>query len=608
MPAPSRRRARRLAFGVAVGLSLGLALVSCASVSREPIPVRLLAINDFHGFLEPTGLALTLPDPADGRTPVRVNTGGAAFLSTRLQQLRSGQAHTLTLSTGDLIGASPLVSSLFRDEPTIEVMNAMKVELNVVGNHEFDKGLAELRRLVEGGCATDTGDPNLASCAVPGRTYGGARFASGTGRGFLAANVVDESGRTVFPPYAIRRFAGVPVGFIGVVTQTTPTIVVPSGVAGLRFLDEAETLNRYAAELVSQGVQAIVALVHEGGVTDGNWNDSACGNPRGPIFDINRRLAPSIDVVFSGHTHQGYNCRLDGRVVIQGTAFGRAISVVDLVLDPAGRDVDRDRTTARNVAVVNATNPPDVAARFPPVAADPAIQAIVDQYAALAAPRANRVIGRLAGAVTRTPEPASAGDSPAGRLIADAQLAATRAPDRGAAVVAFMNPGGIRADFPCPAAPCDLTFGQAFTVQPFGNSLVVMTLTGAQIKELLEQQATGVNAARPRILQPSDGFTYTWTAAARDGERAGNLRLNGRAIEAAARYRVVVNSFLADGGDGFTVLRQGTQRLGGAQDLDALIAYLRSQPGPVAPVVTPRVTPGLTSGVTSGVTPSATPG
>lgn len=563
-----------------------------APVNAAPVSLRLLAFNDFHGNLEPTGLTLSLPDPTAPTTNVRVNAGGASFLAAKLAELRAGQAHTMTLSVGDLIGASPLVSSFFRDEPTIEVMNAMRVDLNVVGNHEFDKGLTELQRIVNGGCSTDTSDPNLTSCALPGSRYVGSNFASGEGRGFLAANVVDTAGRPVFPATAIRTFGGVRVGFIGVVTRTTPSIVTPSGIAGLRFLDEAETLNRYTDELVAQGVRAIVALVHEGGHTDSTWNDHTCANPRGEIFTIVGKLRPEVDVVFSGHTHQGYNCLVNGKVVMQAFAFGRGISQVDVVLDPATGDIDRSKTVARNVPVTNNTNTPAIAASFGAVQPDAAVERIVASYAALAAPKANRVIGRIASAFSRTPEPTSGGDHPAGRLIADAQLSATQPASLGGAQIAFMNPGGVRADFPCAAGPCDVTFGQAFTVQPFGNSLVVMTLTGEQIKALLEQQATGVNATRPRILQPSAGFTYTWTPSASDGNRASNLRLNGVLIDPAANYRVTVNSFLAAGGDGFTVLTQGTNRLGGAQDIDALIAFLRASTVPIAPVTVPRITRG----------------
>ncbi len=593
-----RKRTRRVSASLSAALMAGALVAACGGDDSPPpgptapVSLRLLAFNDFHGNLEPTGLTLTLPDPNNSAASVRINTGGAAFLAAKLSELRAGQANTLTISTGDLIGAAPLVNSFFREEPAIEVANALKVDLNVVGNHEFDKGLAELQRLVNGGCSTDRSDPNLSSCAVAGTTYAGSRFADGTGRGFLAANVVDAAGTPVFPPYAIRTVGGIRVGFIGVVTRTTPTIVIPSGVAGLRFLDEADTLNRYTDELVSQGVRAIVALVHEGGQTDSTWNDRTCANARGEIFTIAGKLRSEVDVIFSGHTHQGYNCLVNGKVVMQAFAFGRGISQVDLVLDNVTLDVDRSKTRALNVPVTNNTNTAAVTASFPAVAPDATVAGIVSTYATLAAPKANRVIGRIASAIVRTPEPTSVGDHPAGRLIADSQLAATRPSDRGGAVIAFMNPGGVRADFVCSAGPCDLTFGQAFTVQPFGNSLVVMTLTGAQIKTLLEQQASGINAGSPRILQPSVGFTYTWTAAAADNARVSNMRLNGTSIDPAATYRVTVNSFLADGGDGFTVLTQGNNRLGGSQDIDALIAFLTASTTPVAPITVPRITRG----------------
>lgn len=552
---------------------------------QTPVAVRLLAVNDFHGNLETTGLSSTLPDPANAGATVRVNTGGAAYVATQLKALREGQANVVTLSTGDLIGASPLASSLFRDEPTIEVMNAIGIDLNVVGNHEFDKGLAELQRLEAGGCSTDTSNPNVESCARGGN-YAGADF------GFLAANVVDADGTPIFPATAVRTVGGRKIGFIGVVTTTTPTIVSPSGVQGLRFLDEAETLDKYAAELNAEGVKAIVAMVHEGGSTSSGFDDPTCANATGRIFEIADAIDDAIDVVFSAHTHQGYNCVRQGKVVIQGLAFGRAISQVDVVIDPATDDIDRRLTVAHNVPVVNDTNSAEVAAKFPPLAADADVKAIVDAYVALAQPKAARVIGQITEAITRTPEATSGGDHPAGRLIADSQLAATQAAASGDAQIAFMNPGGVRADFVCAAGPCDLSFGAAFTVQPFGNSLVVMTLTGAQLKTLLEQQGSGANAASPRILQPSAGFGYTWTASAAESSRASDLRLNGTPIDAAASYRITVNSFLAEGGDGFTVLRDGSDRLGGAQDIDALIDYLQAAGEAVAPVTTPRVVKG----------------
>jgi 5'-nucleotidase len=586
-----------IARRAALAASLAAVLAACstpssapsAPVAKTPVAVRLLAFNDFHGNLEKTSLSLNLPDPADPTKTVRVATGGAAFLAGKLAELKTGNPNTVILSSGDMIGGSPLVSAFFRDEPTIEIMNAMGVDFNAVGNHEFDKGVGELARIVKGGCNTDTRDPNLASCArANAGPYAGAKFA------FLAANVVDAAGKPIYPPYIVREFQGAKIGFIGAVTRTTPTIVVPEGVRGVRFLDEAATINRYADELKAQGVNAIVASIHEGGVVESaSWNDPACPNPRGEIFEIVGKLSNDVDAVFSAHTHQGYNCLVKGIPVIQAFSAGRGISQVDVVIDPVTRDIDRSKTKALNIPVVNDGNPPEIAAKFPAATPNAAVAKIVADYAALAAPKANREIGRITATINR--EPAPGGDFPAGRLIADAQLAATAAPDKGGAQIAFMNAGGIRSDFNCTpaagAASCPVSFGAAFTVQPFGNSLVVMTLTGAQLKDLLEQQATGANAQRARMLQHSKGFTYTWTPTAAPGARVSNMRLNGTPIDPAKPYRITVNSFMADGGDGYNLLKTGKDRVGGAQDIDALIAYFAAN-NPVAPDLVGRIVVG----------------
>ncbi|MGL4575253.1 MAG: bifunctional metallophosphatase/5'-nucleotidase [Burkholderiaceae bacterium] len=545
-------------------------------------PVRLLAFNDFHGHLEKGSLSLMLPDPADATKMVSVRTGGGAFLAGKIDELRAAKpANTLVVSSGDLIGGSPLISAFFRDEPTIELMNAMKIDINVVGNHEFDKGITELRRMVAGGCNTDTSDPNLSSCSSKAKTYTGAKF------DFLAANVEDASGKPVYPPYVIKTVGAQKIAFVGVVTRTTPTIVLPAGVAGLKFKDEAETINKYVPEIVAKGVRAIVAVVHEGGVTDSTWNDTACANARGEIFNITDKLNKEVDIVLSGHTHQGYNCVRNGMRLVQSFAFGRGIAQLDFEIGADG-NIDQSKLTAVNLPVVNDANTdPAIAAKFPAAPSNAAAKAIVDEYAALAAPRANRDIGQISGTVDRTAAPG--GDHPAGRLIADAQLAATKAADKGGAQISFMNAGGIRADFVCATPPCNVTFGQAFTVQPFGNSLVVMTLTGQQIKDLLEQQWSGANAARARILQPSAGFTYSWDNAAAAGAKVSNMMLNGTPISLSANYRVAVNSFIAEGGDGYTTLIAGASRLGGAQDIDALIAYFAAN-RPYAPATAARIT------------------
>jgi 5'-nucleotidase len=555
-------------------------LVACGGnndnpVAATPAPpaakaenLRLLAFNDFHGHLEKGDNALFLPNPQSTTATFRVAAGGAEFLSGKLAELRAGNTNTLVISSGDAIGGSPLASAFFRDEPTIELMNLMKVDVNVVGNHEFDKGLQELQRIINGGCSTDTTDPNLSSCASSTKSYTGAKF------NFLAANVETADGKPVLTPYVIKTVGTQKIAFIGVVTRTTPTIVTPAGIAGLSFKDEATTVNKYVAELKALGIKAIVAVVHEGGQTDSTWNDAACANARGEIFTIADKLDKEVDIVLSGHTHQGYNCVRNGMRVMQSFSFGRGIAQLDMQINADG-NIDPASIKTVNVPVVNNLNTlTAVISAYPIAPSDPAAKKLADEYVTLAAPKASRDVGQVSATVDRTASPG--GDHAAGRLIADAQLAATASATKGSATIAFMNPGGVRADFTCAAGPCVVSFGQAFTVQPFANSLVAMSLTGQQIKDVLEQQWTGANAARPRILQPSSSLTYTWDNNIASGNRVSNIRVNGTPIDLASTYRVTVNSFLADGGDGFTTLLAGANRLGGAQDIDALIDYFVS--------------------------------
>jgi len=568
----------------AAGLvTLACALAACAPVApdartqpgvgREPVALRILAFNDFHGHLRPGEAGtVAVPDPAVAGGVRRVEAGGAAALAALVGQRRAGQEHVLLLSTGDLIGASPLTSALFHDEPTIEAMNRIGVDANVVGNHEFDRGRAELMRLIAGGCAPPSADGVRASCAAPEGRYAGARFP------FLAANVRDADGRLILPASIVRKAGPVRVAVVGAVTRTTPTIVAQAGIAGLRFDDEAESINREVRSLRAQGIEAIVALIHEGGRAAAETGPAGeCLRASGPIFEIVDRLDPAIDLVLSGHTHQSYLCRRKGIPVVQSGAYGRALAEIDLRIDATTGDVLSGAVVMRNLPVLH-----------DPARADPAVAALVERYASLARPRAEREVGRLREAVGV--QPSAGGDSPAGRLIADAQLAATRGKAVGAAQIAFMNPGGIRAALAMRTPEGAVSYGDAFAMQPFGNSLVTMTLTGAQIATLLEQQWTGVNRDRPRILQPSAGFGYVWDANAPAGARVvpGTMRLDGRPIEPQAVYRVTVNSFLADGGDGFTVFTEGEGRVGGPQDLDALTAWLRAR-SPLTPDAVPRI-------------------
>ena len=533
----------RLAF-----LALAAALVAgCATPPpAAPVKVMVLAINDFHGNLKPPLGGIRIHDPS-GKL-VSVEAGGAEHLDTAVAQLVAKNPNHIFVAAGDLIGASPLLSAVFHDEPTVESLGLMGLEASAVGNHEFDKGAAELLRMQRGGCNTSDG------CKGP-HPFQGAQYQ------YLAASTVDaKTGQTLFPAYYIKRFQGIPVAFIGLTLKGTPAIVVPAGVAGLRFDDEAETVNRLVPELQRQGVQAIVVLIHEGGVPTGDYNE--CPGISGPIVGIVKRLDKAVDVVISGHTHRAYNCRIDGRLVTSGDKYGTLVTEIDLVLDPATRDVLS--ATADNHIVRTS------------LAKAPRQTELIAQYERLSLALTQRVVGRIGANLPR--EGNAAGESPLGQVIADAQLAATRSPEAGGARIAFMNPGGIRAPLSLPADGL-LRYEHLFSVQPFYNNLVTMTLSGAQILQLLEQQWSGQGAAG-RILHVSQGFGYAWDAARPAGQRVvpGSVKLAGRPLEPAAGYRVTVNAFMAGGGDGFLVLKDGRERRTGMMDVDALELYVKAHP------------------------------
>jgi len=532
--------------------------------------VRVLGINDLHGNLEPpSGSSGTTPTgpPATGTTgPIQTTpTGGAAFMATHVKRLSAGRDAVL-VGAGDLIGASPLLSGLFHDEPSIEALNAMGMQYAGAGNHEFDEGVNELLRMQFGGCHPTDG-------CQDGDPFAGAFFR------YLAANVrYQNTSRTILPPYLIKRAGGVPVAYIGLTLKDTPKIVTPEGVRGLEFDDEPATINRLVKQLSDeQGVEAFVIIVHEGGQQNspypGGFPDvNRCDNPTGDIFNIVPKLSPKVDVVLSAHTHQAYVCQQGNTLVTSSSAFGRLVTSVDLTLDTATKDVVAK--TARNELVTRDVTP------------DPPTQQIIDKYKAIAAPIQNRVVGRITAPITRASNPA--GESPLGDVIADAQLAATAAANLGGAKVAFMNPGGIRADL-TPAG--DVTYGQLYTTQPFANTLVVKTLTGAQLDALLEQQFNNPSPGANRFLQPSKGFTYTFDLRRPAGDRvdASTIKIDGATVSPATGYRVTMNSFLATGGDGFTVFNQGMDQIGGAVDIDALEAYIKAN-SPVAPGPQDRIT------------------
>jgi 5'-nucleotidase len=546
----------------AVMLTAALGLASRAraqtAAPTAPVDVRILAINDFHGYLRPPAGGIRITDPDDKTKKIMVPAGGAEHMATLVRQLREGRKNTIFVAAGDLIGASPFLSAMFHDEPTIESLSMMGLEVASVGNHEFDEGKDELLRMQNGGChPTD-------KCQGP-HPFPGAKFH------YLAASTIaTDTGKTIFPPYEIREFEGIPVAFIGLTLKGTPGIISPVSAAGLEFKDEAETVNALVPELKARGVEAIVVLIHEGGYPTGDYNE--CPGISGAIVDIVKKFDRAVDVVVSGHTHQAYVCEIDGRLVTSGDKYGTIVTAIDLKLDPATRDIISAK--ADNVIVRTGT-----------YASDPPQTALLEAYDKVAAPIANRQAGSIVETLSRTPN--EAGESPLGDVIADAQLAATSAAASGGAVVAFTNPGGVRTDI-TKKEDGAVTYADVFASQPFRNQLVTLTLTGNQIKNMLEQQ--WLDPKRPRILQLSKGFNYTWDGARPTGERviADRMLLNGQRIDPNASYRVTVNNYLAVGGDGFTALKDGTAPQFGGYDVDALYAYFQAN-SPIAPLTADRI-------------------
>jgi 5'-nucleotidase len=576
--------------------------------ARRPFTVKIIGFNDYHGNLQSPGtFGLNTSIPAAQRPAV----GGAEYIAGHVSRLKAQNPLNVVVGAGDFIGASPLISALFFDEPAVETLNHIGLEFNAVGNHEFDKGAAELRRLQRGGCKITNGviDPN--SCKGLGSralgSFDGASFR------WLSANVFETAtGRPLLAPYGVKSFKGVRVAFIGMTLKATPTIVTPSGVAGLEFRDEAETVNALVPRLRARGIEAIVVLVHQGGFQGAGLSDiNGCdGNlANSDLASVVSRLDNAVDLVISGHTHAAYNCSANtvdvvnaggvvtskprptglpnavGRLVpvTSSSAFGRVLSDIDVTLDPKTRDIIAVSPTNRLVDRNDST-----------VAPSTQVAAIVNGYNALVSPIAGQVIGSITSELPATATDVAC-NMPAGDLIADAQLAATAPSGFGNAVIAFMNRGGVRnpgftyASSPVGEGNGNVTYGEAFTVQPFGNSLVTMTLTAQDLKNVLEQQFAGCRgqgAATTRVMVPSAGFKYTWDGAQACDARIRNVTLtragvtetlvdaNGTVLDPLKTYRVTVNNFMSTGGDGFSTFLRGTNLLGGAQDIDALVAYL----------------------------------
>ncbi len=540
-----------LAFTGAVCVAASLATAPAAVQAQTSvldkdglIPLQIIGMNDFHGNLE-------APAGSSGRVG-STDAGGAEYLATHLANARLGKPYSVTVSAGDNIGASPLLSGLFHDEPAIESLMDMGLDIAAVGNHEFDEGADELLRIQNGGCHPKDG------CKV--RPYGGATFE------YLSTNVVDKkTKKPLLAASTIRNYGGVRVAFLGLTLKDTPTIVSPGGVATLDFLDEADAINAEVKRLKANwsNLNAFVVMIHEGGLPTGGINE--CPGISGPINNIVKKMTKDVDLVISGHTHSAYVCNIDGVPVSSSLAFSRLYADIDTRLSPSTNDF-------ASIKILNKIVTRDVPKN--------ATQTnIINRWKAASAPLANRVVGSIPADVTRTAN--ASGESAAGDLIADSQLFATKGSKDGAAVIAFMNPGGIRTDFVFKQSSGgekdgEVTFGEAFSVQPFGNNLMTMTLTGADIKEVLEQQFDNPTAGAARILQVSEGFAFTYDKSLAKGSRILTVTLGGKAIDPAAKYRVTANNFLADGGDLFAAFTKGTDRLGGVVDTDALEGYLLS--------------------------------
>ncbi|MFD1544691.1 bifunctional metallophosphatase/5'-nucleotidase [Nonomuraea guangzhouensis] len=581
-----------LAGAVAAGGFAAATAPADASKAPKTVPVRLLALNDFHGNLEPpTGSSGRMVD----ETGATVEAGGAAYVATHMKALTD--KNTIAVAQGDLIGASPLISAAYHDEPSVEFMGKLGLKVAAVGNHEFDEGYTELRRIMKGGCHPVDGCSPAGPWKGAQYDYVGANvlfknpnektdaLAALGAQQAQAKKLMSDWGVPALPPVSIKWMNGVPIGFIGLVTQTTPNIVTAEGIKDLKFVDEVKAANLASKLLKLVGVKAQVVLVHEGDQVTAGQSPDACSAVPGAGNRIATQVDPEIDVILSGHSHQAYLCKVkdpagQDRVYSQGGSFGRVITQVDLNVNVRTRDIDRASVVADNHIVTRTVTP------------DPEISAFVKTWKDRVAPVANKAVGRITADIPNTAAPS--GESPLGDLIADGQLAATKT--GGNAQIALMNPGGVRASLTYAGSSAGegdgvVTYGEAFTVQPFNNLMQVVTLTGAQLKTVLEQQFTGGPNAQPftKILQPSANFTYTYSSGAAWGAKVSNMKIDGVAVTDTQTIRVAANNFLVGGGDAFLGFKDGTDLWSGPLDIDAFVDQL-GRDNPIAPPATNRIT------------------
>lgn len=538
------------------------------AASYSVIKVQILSFNDFHGNLEaPSGSDAKMRLTED---PTQQDLGGSEYLSTTLSLLRHKARHSITASAGDLIGGAPLLSGMFHNEPTVKSMEALKLDVSSVGNHEFDEGLTELLRMQYGGCHPVDG------CYFHDEPYDGASFP------WLAANVLySKSGKNILPQTWIKRVRGVDIGFIGMTLSGTPALVAQDGIQGLRFENEVMAANRAVMALRKKKVRAMVLLIHEGGAQTGTYN--GCEGISGPIAELANKLPAEIDLIVSGHTHRAYICKLPDpngklRHVTSASAYGRAVTETWLTINPQTRDVVRGKTTSSNVMVLRT------------VARDPAQTAIIDKWTPLYQGKANEEVGSLTDNINGS----SGRDTPSSlaNLVADSMLAATSKPPYNSQI-ALINQGGLRSNLTWLPATGDqkagrLTYADLYEVLPFGNTIVTITMTGDQIRQALEQQYDPSRSRPQLILGISAGFSFDYAMSGAQGSRIQNIQLNGLPLEMTKNYQVTVGDFLAAGGDSFIAFKEGKNLLGGGIDLDALKNYIRTN-SPIAPPPEDRV-------------------
>jgi 5'-nucleotidase len=537
--------------------SLGLALAAacflqgCATRPQGPIELNLVAINDFHGHLEANKFVL---DSAYAPAPVIIQAGGIDHIGAALKAWRLEDRELMFVGAGDLVGASPGISSMWADEPTITALTKMGMLVSSVGNHEFDQGRAELLRQQNGGCESRRADK---ACRIDG-PFKGAGFT------WLAANVIDQqTGKPLLPAYRVIEVKGLKVALIGAVLRNTPALVLASGIEGLAFTDEADAINKAKAAAQAEGANVFVVLIHEGGYTDGPFDDADCTRLNGPIVGIVRRLDPALRLIISGHTHKGFQCTIEGRTITQAETGGHVLTRIKVQIDPATHAMGA--IAVRNVAI-----------REGEYAPDPEMSTYLNRIRE----RSDAALARPVARVARqsiSKKYNEAGEALLGDIVADGALEATRALG---SQIAFMNIGGIRKDLDV-RPDLTVTHGQANIVLPYANTLVILDLTGAQLRAILEQQWKRPGAdSEAYLLQVSKGFSYTWDKRRPLGQRIvpGTLKFDGVPLDDARVYKVTVNNFLAEGGDGFpqftgAAARHETPVL----DLDAFVAFLVKQ-------------------------------